>query len=765
MFLKNCSLNKKILLAFFVIGIIPFLAAGFVSLQKAESSLHRQSFNQLESIREIKKKEIEKYFTTLKNQIITFSENSMVVDAMERFENAFESIISDNSITASDILRMRQELSAYYTDDFAEEYKKQEDASPPDMRRILDRLSDESIILQYYYIKRNSNPLGSKDRLIKSDDASSYSSFHAKIHPVISSYREKFGYYDIFLISAETGSIVYSVFKELDFSTSLLTGPYADTNFADAYRKARDDSDKDAFIITDFARYLPSYDAPAGFIASPVYKENRLLGVAVFQFPIDQLNKIMSERTGMGDTGETYLVGPDKLMRSDSYLEPVNHSVAASFKNPQKGTVDTAAVHEAFKGITGKDIIRDYNGNSVLSAYTSLKSGDINWALIAEIDEAEAFAPVKSMQHLIMVIGVTGTVIIIFAAFFLSCQITGPIKKGVQFAESVAGGDLTGRLELDLGDEIGSLSKALNLMTEKIGNIISDIKSSARVLTASSGEMSEASFVMSEKAMETKEKAHSVASSAEEMSANMNTAAASSEQASTNFQIIASAAEQMGSTIKEIAQNTEKARSISGNAVETTQRTSDRVNNLRAAAERIGKVTAAIKDIMDQTNLLALNATIEAARAGEAGKSFGVVANEIKELASQTSDANSEINLILQGMQESTDETIEDILSISNVIEDVNSIVTTIAAAVEEQTAATDEIVDNLNQAARGIQEITEGVAANSAVADEISKDISDVNIVSGEFKDQSSIINVKSDELAQVAGNLNKMVDRFKVG
>jgi methyl-accepting chemotaxis protein len=765
MLLKNCSLNKKILLAFFVIGIIPFLAAGFASLKKAGSSLQNQSFNQLESIREIKKRELERYFSTLKNQIITFSENSMVVDAMEHFERGFENIVSDNNLNPAEIENMKHELLQYYTGDFSDEYRRQENTSPPDMGRVLDRLSDKSLVQQYYYIKKNPNPLGSKDLLGQSDDYSEYSKLHGRVHPVVSSYREKFGYYDIFLVSIKSGNIVYSVFKELDFSTSLLNGPYADTNFAEAFRQAAGAGSRDSFIVTDFARYLPSYDAPAGFIASPIYKESRLLGVAVFQFPIDKLNDIMGERTGMGKTGETYLVGPDRLMRSDSFLDPENHTVSASFKNPDKGTVDTFSVREAFSGRTGKEIIKDYNGNRVLSAYTPLRSGDISWALIAEIDEAEAFASVRSLRHLILIIGITGTVIIIFASLFVSSQITGPIKKGVHFAESVSEGDLSGRLELNQKDEIGILATALNSMAEKIGNIISDIKSSAGVLDSSSGEMSEAATLMTEKAGETREKAHSVSASAEEMSVNMNVAAAASEQASANFQLIASAAEQMGSTIKEIARNTEMAKNISSDAVDTTRRTSERVNNLRDAADKIGKITGVIKDIMDQTNLLALNATIEAARAGQAGKSFGVVANEIKELASQTSAANSEINSVLSGMQGSTDETVSDILSISSVIENVNSIVTSIASAVEEQSAATGEIVDNLNQAAKGIQEITEGVTVNSAVADEISKNISEVNTASGEFTAQSDMIKEKSGELSGIAGSLNEMVNRFRVG
>jgi methyl-accepting chemotaxis protein len=121
-------------------------------------------------------------------------------------------------------------------------------------------------------------------------------------------------------------------------------------------------------VLVDYARYAPSYEAPAGFIASPIFDGGEKIGVAIFQMPIDRLNTIMGERAGLGRTGETYLVGPDELMRSDSYLDPENHSVVASFKRPATGKVSTAAAKAALAGNTGAEVIMDYNGHPVLSA-------------------------------------------------------------------------------------------------------------------------------------------------------------------------------------------------------------------------------------------------------------------------------------------------------------------------------------------------------------------------------------------------------------
>ena len=206
-------------------------------------------------------------------------------------------------------------------------------------------------------------------------------------------FLETFGYYDIFLVDNDSGRIVYSVFKELDFGTSLLNGPWAKTNFGEAFRKARDLEDPDGVVLVDYAQYIPSYSAPASFIASPVYDGKKKIGVLMFQMPLDRINSMMSERAGLGETGETYLVGPDQLMRSDSYLDPKTHSVIASFKHPETGKVATKAAVSALGGVSGTTIIKDYNGNPVVSAYTPVNVLGLTWALMAEIDVAEAFVP------------------------------------------------------------------------------------------------------------------------------------------------------------------------------------------------------------------------------------------------------------------------------------------------------------------------------------------------------------------------------------
>jgi methyl-accepting chemotaxis protein len=763
---KQFRLKTKLLCAFLAVGIIPFAVLALVALQKSGNALSTQAFNQLESMRDVKKGQVEDYLGTLKDQMLTFSENLMIVSAIKELAAAYDTVVADDGLKSSDLDRLRTQLATYYTNEFSDAFRKQNDGRTPDVQGILRQLDDPTVALQYYYIRANQNPLGSKNNLNRADDGSRYSRIHEQYHPIIHDFLDKFGLYDIFLVSSKTGRVVYTVFKELDFATSLINGPYAQSDLGEAFRRANAGASADTFVITDFKQYFPSYEAPAGFMASPIFDGPEKVGVLIFQFPIDKLNTIMQERAGMGKSGETYLVGSDLLMRSDSFLDPTNHSVVASFKNPDKGKVDTDASRAAIKGETAKKIVIDYNGNPVLSAYMPLTFEGVKWALLAEIDEAEAFAAIKAIRWVTVVVAAIGIAAIITLALLITRSIVRPVQGVVDNLTELAQGegDLTKRLPVTGKDEIGQLAARFNDFMEKLHHMIKDVVQGMGTISSSSSELSAISQQMSANAEQASAKSNSVAAAAEEMSANINSVSAAMEQSSTNTGIVATGAEQMTATINEIAQNVEKANSISTEAVSQTSSAGDQMKELGLAAQAIGKVTETITEISEQTNLLALNATIEAARAGEAGKGFAVVANEIKELAKQTAEATLDIKRQIDGIQNATGKTVTSITQIGKVIENVNEIVATIATAVEEQSASTKEIADNIAQASQGISEVNENMAQSSKVSEDITKDINEVNQSAGEIANSSSQVRLSSEELSQLAEQLNALMGRFKL-
>ncbi len=576
-------------------------------------------------------------------------------------------------------------------------------------------------------------------------------------------YMHKYGYYDVFIMCAKHGHVMYTAGKESDLGANLSHGPQQSTGLAKLWRQVVD-TQKGAF--QDFAPYAPSNNEPASFVGYPVNDSNgNMVAVVALQLSLDAINEMMQQREGMGETGETYLVGPDKLMRSDSFLDPQGHSVKASFAgNVSNNGIDTHASNAALGGKDGSEIVIDYNGNPVLSAYTPIHLGDVTWALMAEIDEAEVTIPVTSLTRSIFMISGIAIMFIAMFAMLIAGKIAKPLNQGVDFAKTISSGDLTKQLDIRQKDEIGILATALNEMTDSLRTKFQDISSGVQTLSSTSTELSAISNQMSANSEQTTGKANSVAASAEEMSVNMDSVAAASEQTSVNVNMVAAAAEEMSATITQIASHTDKTQSITETAVTQSQNASDQINELGVAAQEIDKVTEAITEISDQTNLLALNATIEAARAGEAGKGFAVVANEIKDLAKQTSDATGEIKEKIIRIQDASRSSVAEITQITGVISEVSEMVSVVSVAVEEQANATQEIAENVSQASQGIQEVNENVAQASSVTGEVAADIAEVGQASGEINVSSTQVSVHADDLSKLTGTLSDIVNQFKV-
>ncbi len=570
-------------------------------------------------------------------------------------------------------------------------------------------------------------------------------------------------YYDAFLICAKQGHVVYTAAKEKDLGTNLQHGLYKDSGLAKLWHKVVSTGD---IVFEDFEPYAPSNNEPAAFIGAPVKENGKVIAVVAAQLSLETIDSIMTERAGMGETEEAYLVGPDKLMRSDSFLDPTHHSVKASFADPSKGSVDTKASREALEGKSGEEIIVDYNGNDVLSAYTPVDVGDIHWALMVEIDKAEAWTHSKHLSNISMLIAAIAIAVIILIAFWMAISIVRPIEAVLSNLTDLAqgDGDLTTRLPVRSNDEVGKLSARFNDFMEKLHEMIKDLSNGVETLSSASTELSAVAGQMASNATQTAQQSETLASATEEMSANMGSVSAAMEQSATNTQMVAAASEQMTNTIGQIAENAERARNVSEQAVTETKGAGQLVVKLGQSAQAIGKVTETITEISDQTNLLALNATIEAARAGEAGKGFAVVANEIKELAKQTAEATMDIRTQIDDIQTATGNSVSTINNIGKVIDDVNSIISTMATSVEEQSIATKEVSEKIIQVSTGIGEVNENVAQSSQVIGEITKEIADVNQASSDISSGSTQVETSSSELSELAATLKLMVGRFKI-
>ncbi|MCF6227919.1 MAG: methyl-accepting chemotaxis protein [Planctomycetes bacterium] len=351
--------------------------------------------DKLDANRDARKRQVETYFKTITSQMVTLSQSRMIVDAIREFKPAFNAHREETAVSAEEIQSMRVELASFYTGQFNVEYEAQ-NGERYDVYSALAKLDDDAIVFQSRYIQNNQNPPGSKHLMDNTNDGSEYAELHSVYHPPIRAFLEEFGYCNIFLVNPDTGDIVYSVFKELDYGTSLIDGHYARTNFGECFRTANDLSSADETFMVDYKQYSPSYEAPASFIASPIYDGKEKLGVLIFQMPLDRLTEVMTAPDGLGKTGETMLIGPDFLPRSDS-RHSESHSVVGGFRNPETGKYNAEIIREGFEtGSSSGKYGLDYRDKKVVASVERVDiAKGITWVLVSKKDLTEFAVPIS----------------------------------------------------------------------------------------------------------------------------------------------------------------------------------------------------------------------------------------------------------------------------------------------------------------------------------------------------------------------------------
>ena len=322
-------------------------------------------------------------------------------------------------------------------------------------------------------------------------------------------------------------------------------------------------------------------------------------------------------------------------------------------------------------------------------------------------------------------------------AYYTAQSITRPLQDTVLILKDIAEGegDLTRRANQSTGDELGEMGKWFNTFMAKLESLVAHVAKSTQGVAGSSERL----FGVS----------HDMGAGAEETSAQANVVAAAAEEVTRNLQTVAAATEEMTASIGEISKNASVAARVAGQAVERAGMANVTMDQLGKSSDEIGEVVKVIHSIAQQTKLLALNATIEAARAGAAGKGFAVVANEVKDLANETAKATDQITKKVDAIRAGTTGAIEVIAEISGIIAQMHEISTTIASAVEEQTATTKEIARNVAEAAIGELQVTENITSVAQAARSTSKGAQSTQTAAG--------------ELAKMASDLQQMVGLFK--
>ena len=801
------SITRKLFALLFLVGALPMAIVAFLMYQSAYNGIESKSLDQLEAIKTVKAKQVQDYFGFIKNQVQTFSENRMVVEAMSEFPEAERSARKEAGVTPEQLAEMKEDLYQYYSVEFGEEYSNRNDGKQAPLEDQF-QMDDDSLFLQHQFISSNPNPLGSKEVLDTPEDGTNYSKLHAKYHPVVRSYLQKFGYYDIFLCDIETGDIVYSVFKELDFTTSLSTGPYSETNFGRAFQLAADADSADDVFLVDYEHYVPSYEDPASFISSPIFDGDQKIGVAIFQMPIEKISAIMDERTGLGETGETYAVGPEGLLRNDSRFEA---------NTILKRTVNTKATKSALQGGVGKEIIADYRGVPVLSSWSPVtiyegvegKADAITWALMSEIDHAEIKKPISFLA-----IARNGVFVILLSLilgggliWYVASRIARQADSINDMLSSVGMGMFDARAEKVTDDELGDVAVALNAMCDNTLTLIQSDEERQSVQSSIEdliGEMEQiASGNLGINAEVKEDITGSIAGTVNHMTEQLRTIVQSVQDAShlvtssadniadTSTQLSKEnemQAEKIGKTsarvleitdqFQDVAKKTEDSVQVAQKARETATRgyravsdtvegmerireqvqsTSKRIKRLGESSQEIGEIVQLISDIADRTSILALNASIQAAMAGDAGQGFAVVAEEVERLAERSTDATKQISTLIKTIQTETSEAITDMEESTREVVEGSQL----ATQAGQTLAEIDEVSRNLEEL---IQSVSGSATQQAVAAEQIAQTMNQISETTKASAEKSRESKEQVTALATLAGELGESVSQFSL-
>ncbi|MHC5067063.1 MAG: methyl-accepting chemotaxis protein [Planctomycetota bacterium] len=637
---------------------------------------------------------------------------------------AFNNLTKDLDLSAND--NLRNAIKDHYRGPFATAYQ-QQTGQAIDALDVAGQLKDQALIAHKAFILDNPHPIGDKAGYLgnESEIHAAYHHLHANLHPSLVNAAKQFGYYDIFLIEPHNLTVVYSVAKELDFGTNLNDGPFADSGLAAIVRAVlnrAETGEHDAIAMSDYAPYHPSFDQPASFLATPIVHNGRILGALALQLSTDELNQTLSQRDGLQDSGQAFLVGHDRLPRTDILGDDDRHRLKQAFANPEQGILNTKHVAQVLAGETGSGTYSSAFGTTVMTSFAPVNYGPYQWGMVVEIDEDEALTPITELTRLSTIALIVFAVVIAVAAVVLTRWIIGRISAPL--VRSVS--DLLGQ-----GDEVTAIADRLTRHSTSNKEQSGTVASSTEEISANVASM---------------------AAAAEEMSVNIASGADNARHMSEQTASVSTSIGQLSDAITEVAEHANTGSTIAHQAATESDSATAEMGILTATADDIGKVTNLIKKIAEQTNLLALNATIEAASAGEAGRGFAVVAGEIKELANQSAKAAEDIATRITDVQNGTQRASGALGAVADIIKRINESSTSIANNVAQQKLTIDEVSQHVNDVNTGMGATAKSISEINSGADDISRSAGELSIGVKEIAESIGTVDRMASEGAESA-------------
>ncbi|HZU49838.1 MAG TPA: adenylate/guanylate cyclase domain-containing protein [Mycobacterium sp.] len=482
--LSLLSIQSKVMVMLLLSSIVSVAVSGMIGFESGRGALRNAASQRLTELRDSQTRAVAALFANLTNSLIVFSRDPTTVQAVQDFTGAFDQL-ANATITPAE----QQALRNYYNNEVINPIDRVT-GDDLDINLLLPQSNAQKYLQAHYTAPFRSN--SESMALDDAGDGSAWSAANARFNRLFRDIVTRFQYGDALLLDTR-GNVVYCVDKDADLGTNILTGPYRESNLRKAYEKALGSNDIDFVWITDFQQYQPELGQPAAWLVSPVGTQDKIDGVLALPLPITKINAIMTANrdwiaAGMGTTTETYLAGPDTLMRSDSRLfiedpkEYQREAVAAGTprdvvnKAVQLGTttlvqpVDTAGLRAAQRGQSGVLSDTDYTGNRELEAYAPLTvpNSDLHWSILATRDNSEALAPIASFTKTIVLATTAIIFIVCVAAMLLAQLFVRPIRRLEEGTRKISAGDYDVTVPATSRDEIGDLTKAFNEMSRNL---------------------------------------------------------------------------------------------------------------------------------------------------------------------------------------------------------------------------------------------------------------------------------------------------------
>ena len=804
------KIRYKLLFGFLLVTLIPLLGLAVAMFGHSTHRLNEATAHSLQSLRIHKSELIQQWIETLRSDAMRLSESNTVADAMIAFQQSFPEISTQNNLTDEQQAEFHSGLRSFYERKYLKVYNQSNAPDSINIKSLLDRMDSQTISAQHYYLSSNPKPLDKTEDFLASEDFSVYTLNHESKHAKLLQDCKTSQFDNFYFVEPEEGRIVYSIQKQIDFGTSLKNGFFANTHLGHVYRRALNLKSTEHPIISDVIRYAPALGAPVGFVALPVFQNDKQIGVFIAQYSDSKLASLLDVSKLPQQTAEVVLLGGSQQLLNPPRL--VEESETLPMIGNTNVKIDSDAATYSLRGEEGIGRLRDYRGITTLASWGTIPITQpdrqaLQWGLVSKMDQSELTAPVwSSLWNALLIAGLTA-LLLAAITFYLVHPIIDQTESINDMLSLVGMGDFDARADVITHDELGTVAESLNSLCdntlvliqsreerrqielaiaklkEEVGIVASgDLTVEADVTGDVTGDIADSVNYMvgqlraiisnvQDATVRVSSSANEIRSTTEELSDGSETQSTQIRETSQAIQLMASSIQQVSRNTKNSAEVALKAREsaqLGHRAVKNTiegmerirtqvQSCSKRIKRLGETSQEVGEIVQLISDIADRTSILALNASIQAATAGDAGQGFAVVAEEVERLAERCNEATRQISSLIKGIQQDTNEAI-------TAMEESTSEVVQGSELALEAGQALGEIDDVSQKLADLITSISDATTQQAQGAESVAHSMEQIAQVSQQTATGTRETAESVSNLAHLADTLHGSVSAFRL-